>query len=427
MQRILFLIGALIVFRIGTHVPVPGVDSAVIAQFFSGSGGSLLGVFNLFSGGALERASVFALGVMPYITASIIIQIMTPAVPKLDQLKKEGESGRRKISQMTRYATVGLALFQASGIAFALQENAFGGQSPVVITGIGFWVVCVASLVAGTMFLVWLGEQITERGIGNGMSLLIFAGIVSGLPGAIGSVFELVNNGSLSPLLMIALFVMALGVVYGVVFFERAQRRITVNYAKRQQGRKMMQGSQSYLPLKINMSGVLPPIFAFAVIGFPASIAGLFGQGDGARWLNNVATALQPGQPIYLIAITLLIMFFTFFSVALLFNPTEMADNLKRQNAFLPGIRPGNSTARYIDLVVSRLTLVGAIYLIAVSLLPTFLISEFGLPFYFGGTSLLIVVVVIMDLMNQIQSFMLSRQYENLMKKSTLTGGATGR
>ena len=425
-QRILFLLGALLVYRFGTHVPVPGVDPAAVATLFEQTRGSILDVFNMFSGGALQRLSVFALGVMPYISASIIMQMMSTVVPTLEQMKKEGEAGRRKIAQYTRYGTLLLASFQALGIAVAIQSQEVNGAAVVLTPGLSFKLTTVASLVAGTMFLVWLGEQITERGIGNGISLIIFASIVSGLPAAVAGTLELTRSGSFSSLGVLALFIGAIAITYFVVFVERGQRRITVNYAKRQQGRKMVQGQTSFLPLKLNMAGVIPPIFASSLILFPATLGNWFGRSEGLAWLSNISTLLSPGQPLYVLIYAFMIIFFCFFYTALIFNPKDIADNLKKSGAFVPGIRPGAQTANYIDSVVSKLTLVGAAYLTLVCLIPEFLIVKWNVPFYFGGTSLLIIVVVIMDLMAQVQSYLMSRQYESLMKKSSLTGGGLG-
>jgi len=420
-QRILFVLGALVVFRVGTHIPVPGVDPAAVAALFDQTRGSIVDVFNMFSGGALSRLSIFALGVMPYISASIIMQMMTSVLPKLEQLKKEGESGRRKITQYTRYFTVVLAIFQGVGISVAIESQQVAGSPVILIPGIGFKITTAATLVAGTMFLVWLGEQITERGIGNGISLIIFASIVAGLPSAVAGTLELARTGAFSPLGVLALFVGAIAVTYFVVFVERGQRRITVNYAKRQQGRKMLAGQSSHLPLKLNMAGVIPPIFASSLILFPASIGSWFGQAEGMGWLSDIATKLQPGEPIYTLAYGGMIIFFCFFYTAMVFNPTEIADNLKRSGAFIPGIRPGAQSAKYIDNVVSKLTMVGAIYITFVCLIPEFLIVQWSVPFYFGGTSLLIIVVVTMDLISQVQSHLMSRQYESILKKSSLT------
>jgi preprotein translocase subunit SecY len=422
-QRILFVLGAIIVFRLGTHIPIPGVDPVAVAALFAQTRGSIVDVFNMFSGGALERLSIFALGVMPYISASIIVQMMSSVIPTLQQLKKEGEAGRRKITQYTRYGTVALATFQALGISIAIESQNAGGGPVVLIPGLGFKITAVATLVTGTMFLVWLGEQMTERGIGNGISLVIFASIVAGLPGAVAGTLELARTGTFSPLGVIVLFVGAIAVTAFVVFVERGQRRLTVNYAKRQQGRRMLAGQSSHLPLKLNMAGVIPPIFASSIILFPASIGSWFGQAEGMGWLRDISTTLSPGQPIYVLTYAAMIIFFCFFYTALVFNPKEIADNLKKSGAFVPGIRPGIQTAQYIDLVVSRLTLAGAVYLTVVCLIPEFLIVRWNVPFYFGGTSLLIIVVVMMDMMSQVQSYLMSRQYESLMKKSSITGG----
>ena len=422
-QRILFVLGALVVFRLGTHVPIPGVDPVAVAALFDQTRGSILDVFNMFSGGALSRLSVMALGVMPYISASIIMQMMTAVVPRLEQLKKEGEAGRRKITQYTRYGTVILAAFQALGIAVAVESQSVAGAAVVITPGLGFKITAVLTLVTGTMFLVWLGEQISERGIGNGISLIIFGSIVSGLPSAIGGTLELARTGSFSPLFVLILFIGTILITGFVVFVERGQRRITVNYAKRQQGRKMLAGGSSHLPLKLNMSGVIPPIFASSIILFPTSVGSFLGQQEGMGWLRDLSTTLSPGQPIYVLVYAAMIVFFCFFYTALVFNPKEIADNLKKSGAFIPGIRPGEQSARYIDNVVSRLTLAGAIYLTVVCLIPEFMIVKWNVPFYFGGTSLLIIVVVMMDLMAQVQSYLLSRQYESLMKKTNLTGG----
>ncbi len=425
-QRILFVLGAMVVFRLGTHIPIPGVDPTAVAALFEQTRGSIVDIFNMFSGGALERLSIFALGVMPYISASIIIQMMTSVIPQLEALKKEGEAGRRKITQYTRYGTVGLALFQGLGIAIAIEGQQAAGGPVVLIPGLGFKITTVATLVTGTMFLVWLGEQISERGIGNGISLLIFASIVAGLPSAVAGTLELARTGAFTPIGVLALFVGAIAVTAFVVFVERGQRRLTVNYAKRQQGRRMLAGQSTHLPLKLNMAGVIPPIFASSIILFPASLGSWFGQSDGMSWLKDIATTLSPGQPIYTLVYAGMIIFFCFFYTALVFNPKEIADNLKKSGAFVPGIRPGAQTAGYIDKVVSRLTLAGAAYLTVVCLIPEFLIVKWNVPFYFGGTSLLIIVVVMMDMMSQVQSYLMSRQYESLMKKSSLVGGGMG-
>ena len=422
-QRILFVLGAIVVFRVGTHIPIPGVDPTAVAALFEQTRGSIVDIFNMFSGGALERLSIFALGVMPYISASIIIQMMTSVIPQLEALKKEGEAGRRKITQYTRYGTVALALFQGLGIAIAIEGQQAAGGPVVLVPGLGFKITTVATLVTGTMFLVWLGEQISERGIGNGISLIIFGSIVAGLPSAVAGTLELARTGAFTPIGVLALFIGAIGITAFVVFVERGQRRLTVNYAKRQQGRRMLAGQSTHLPLKLNMSGVIPPIFASSIILFPASLGSWFGQSDGMGWLKNIATTLSPGQPIYTLVYAGMIIFFCFFYTALVFNPKEIADNLKKSGAFVPGIRPGAQTAGYIDKVVSRLTLAGAAYLTVVCLIPEFLIVKWSVPFYFGGTSLLIIVVVMMDMMSQVQSYLMSRQYESLMKKSSLVGG----
>jgi preprotein translocase subunit SecY len=425
-HRIMFVIGALVIFRLGAHIPVPGINAEALAALFAQTKGSIVDVFNMFSGGALSRLSLFALGVMPYISSSIIMQMMTSVIPTLEQLKKEGESGRRKITQYTRYGTVVLATFQAMGIAIALETQTAGGMNVVIAAGLGFKVTTVITLVAGTMFLVWLGEQVTERGIGNGISLIIFSGIVSGLPNALGGTLELARTGTFTPIGVLLLLVGALVITAFVVYVERGQRRITVNYAQRQRGRKMYAGQSSHLPLKVNMAGVIPPIFASSIILFPASMGSWFGQAEGMRWLRDLSTTLSPGQPLYVMIYAALIVFFCFFYTAMVFNPQETADNLKKSGAFVPGIRPGNQTASYIDGVVSRLTLVGAAYITFVCLVPEFLIVKWNVPFYFGGTSLLIIVVVIMDFISQIQSHLMSRQYESLLKKTNLSGSGLG-
>ena len=422
-QRIFFVLGALIVYRIGTYIPTPGINPVALAELFKGTQSSIVGLFDMFSGGALSRFSVFALGIMPYISASIIMQLMSHTVPQLEQLKKEGESGRRKITQYTRYGTLVLATFQGLGIAIALETQTAGGMAVVVAPGIGFKLITVITLVTGTMFLMWLGEQITERGVGNGISIIIFAGIVAGLPSAIAQTLELVGRGTFQPLFALALFVITVGVTWFVVFVERGQRRITVNYAKRQVGRQMMAGQTSHLPLKVNMAGVIPPIFASSIILLPATVVSWFGESEGMGWLRDISTTLSPGQPIYVGLYATAIVFFCFFYTALVFNPKETAENLKKSGAFVPGIRPGDQTASYIDGVMSRLTLGGAIYVTLVCLLPEFMIVRWNVPFYFGGTSLLIIVVVSMDFMAQIQTHMMSRQYESLLKKANLTGG----
>jgi len=422
-QRIFFVIGALIVYRIGTFIPVPGVNASIMSAIFDQQSGTILDVFNMFSGGALERMSLFALGIMPYISASIIMQLLSVTVPSLEQLKKEGEAGRRKITSYTRYGTVVLALFQSMGVANMLLSQTHAGAPLVYIEStISFYVIAVTSLVTGTVFLMWLGEQISERGIGNGISIIIFAGIVAGLPAAIGGTAELVRTGELHTLTAIILFILALGVTAFVIFVERGQRRITVNYAKRQQGRKMYAAQSSHLPLKLNMAGVIPPIFASSIILFPATLGGWFGQTQGMEWLADLSTTLSPGQPIYVMFYAAAIIFFCFFYTALVFNSRDTADNLKKSGAFIPGIRPGDQTAKYIDGVMTRLTLVGAMYITAVCLLPEFLILYWNVPFYFGGTSLLIIVVVVMDFMAQMQSHMMSQQYEGLMKKANFKG-----
>ncbi len=425
-QRLFFVIGALLVYRIGTFVPVPGVNPEALAALWDQQQGSILDMFNMFSGGALERASLFALGVMPYISASIIMQLMTAVVPKLEQMKKEGEAGRRKITQYTRYGTLALATFQSIGISMALQGQTAGGMPIVSMQGPGFVFTAAVSLVTGTMFLMWLGEQITERGIGNGISLIIFAGIVAGLPSAIGGTLELVRTGEMNALTVLALFILAIGVTAFVVFVERGQRRITVNYAKRQQGRKMYQAQSTHLPLKLNMAGVIPPIFASSIILFPATLGQWFGSSESMRWMLDITSKLSPGEPIYVAAYAAAIIFFCFFYTALVFNSKETADNLKRSGAFIPGIRPGQQTADYIDKVMTRLTMAGAIYITAVCLLPEFLIVGWNVPFYFGGTSLLIIVVVVMDFMAQMQAHMMSHQYEGLMKKANLKAPGGG-
>jgi preprotein translocase subunit SecY len=425
-QRLLFVVGALLVFRIGTFIPVPGVNPVALAALFDQQQGTILDMFNMFSGGALERASLLALGIMPYISASIIMQLMSAVIPKLEQLKKEGESGRRKITQYTRYGTVVLATFQAVGISIALQSQNVSGMPVVIHSGVGFVITAAVSLVTGTMFLMWLGEQITERGIGNGISLIIFAGIVAGLPSAVGGTLELARTGELNPLAILALFVLAVAVTGFVVFVERGQRRITVNYAKRQQGRRMYAAQSTHLPLKLNMAGVIPPIFASSIILFPTTIAQWLGTSESMRWLQEIVGKIAPGEPVYVLMYALAIIFFCFFYTALVFNSKETADNLKRSGAFIPGIRPGEQTARYIDAVMSRLTLAGAIYITGVCLLPEFLIVGWQVPFYFGGTSLLIIVVVVMDFMAQIQAHLMSHQYEGLMKKANLKGPGGG-
>ena len=417
-KRLLFVFSALIVYRVGTYIPVPGIDPANMARFFDQQSSTILGMFNMFSGGALQRLSILALGIMPYISASIIMQLMSAVVPSLKELKKEGEAGRRKITQYTRYGTVFLATFQAIGVSIALQN-----QQVALAPGVGFIFTATVSLVTGTMFLMWLGEQITERGIGNGISIIIFAGIVAGLPAAIGGTLDLVTQGAIGEAFALFLFVMAIVVTAFVIFVERAQRRITVNYARRQQGRKMYAAQSSHLPLKLNMAGVIPPIFASSIILFPATLLQWSTSSTGSfSWLQNIATAISPGQPLYVMLYALAIVFFCFFYTAIVFDSRETADNLKRSGAFIPGIRPGEQTARYIDSVLTRLTAVGAIYITLVCLLPEFLILKYSVPFYFGGTSLLIIVVVVMDFMAQVQAHLMSHQYEGLMKKANLKG-----
>ena len=419
-QRLLFLALAMVVYRVCTHVPVPGINPVALAQVFQQQQGTILDMFNMFSGGALRRLSVCALGIMPYISASIIMQLLTFVEPQLKQLRKEGEVGRRKITQYTRYGTVLLACFQASGVCVALESQQAGGMALVLDPGWGFRVTAVASLVTGTMFLMWLGEQITERGVGNGISMIIFAGIVAGLPPAIGGTLELSRTGEMHIFMVLALFAIAVIVTGLVVFIERGQRRIMVNYAKRQVGRKLYAGQSSHLPLKLNMSGVIPPIFASSIILFPATLAGWFGQGQDMHWLQDVSQSLSPGQPLYVMVYAAGIVFFCFFYTAVVFDPRETAENLKKSGAFVPGMRPGEQTAAYLDTVLTRLTLVGAVYITFVCLLPEFLILKFNVPFYFGGTSLLIIVVVVMDFMAQVQTHMMSHQYEGLLKKANL-------
>jgi len=417
-RRLVFLLGALVVYRIGAHIPVPGIDPQRLADLFQTQQGGILGVFNLFSGGALSRFTIFALGIMPYISASIIMQLMSVASPQLEALKKEGEAGRRKITQYTRYGTLGLALFQAIGISVALE-----GQAGLVLDpGLMFRFVTVATLVTGTMFLMWLGEQITERGLGNGISLIIFAGIASGLPNAIGGLFELVRTGAMHPFIALFICILVVLVTALVVFVERGQRKILVNYAKRQVGNKVYGGQSSHLPLKLNMAGVIPPIFASSIILFPATLGQWFGASEGMTWLRDISATLAPGQPIYVMLYAAAIVFFCFFYTALVFNARETADNLKKSGAFVPGIRPGEQTARYIDRILMRLTMAGAVYITLVCLLPEFLILKWNVPFYFGGTSLLIIVVVTMDFMAQVQAYIMSHQYESLLKKANFKG-----
>jgi len=423
-KRLLFLLGAMVVFRIGAHIPVPGIDPARLAELFSSQQGGILDMFNMFSGGALRRFTIFALGIMPYISASIIMQLMTVVSPTLEALKKEGESGRRKITQYTRYGTVGLAVFQSLGIAIALEAQ----RGLVLEPGLAFRLTTMITLTTGTMFLMWLGEQITERGIGNGISLIIFAGIAAGLPNAVASTLELQRTGALSIPIVLILFGVILGVTALVCFVERGQRRILVNYAKRQVGRKIYGGQSSHLPLKLNMSGVIPPIFASSIILFPATLGSWFGSNESmAPWLktllSDVTNTLHPGQPVYVFLYASAIIFFCFFYTALVFNPKETADNLKKSGAFVPGIRPGEQTARYVEKITMRLTLAGSIYVTLVCLLPEFLIVWKNVPFYFGGTSLLIIVVVTMDFMSQVQAYIMSHPYESLLKKANFKGG----
>ncbi|MDO8412214.1 MAG: preprotein translocase subunit SecY [Gallionellaceae bacterium] len=420
-RRLWFLLLAMVVYRIGAHIPVPGIDPTVLADLFNSQKNGILGMFNMFSGGALSRFTIFALGIMPYISASIIMQLATIAVPQLEALKKEGDAGRRKITQYTRYGTLILALFQAFGISVALQSQAGLVPHP----GGMFQMTTVITLVTGTMFLMWLGEQITERGLGNGISLIIFAGIAAGLPSAIGNTLEMARTGAFSIPLVLFLFFGAIAITALVVFVERGQRKILVNYAKRQVGNKVYGGQSSHLPLKLNMAGVIPPIFASSIILFPATLAGWFGSGQGMTWLKDISDKLAPGQPIYVLLYAAAIIFFCFFYTALVFNPKETADNLKKSGAFLPGIRPGEQTARYIEKITLRLTLIGAIYVTLVCLLPEFLVVKWNVPFYFGGTSLLILVVVTMDFMAQVQSYLMTHQYENLLKKANFKGGLT--
>ncbi len=421
-RRAIFLVLALIVYRLGTHIPVPLIDPDQFRLAFQSQQGGILGLLNMFSGGALSRFSIFSIGIMPYISASIIMQMLTYVLPSLEALRKEGESGRRKVTQYTRYATVGLATVQSYLAIMAIESV----PNLVIEPGMLFRFIGVVSLVTGCMFLMWLGEQITERGLGNGISIVIFSGIVAGLPNAMARLFELVTNGALGYLAFFAIALLIVGVTAAVVFVERGQRRILVNYAKRQVGNKVFGGQSSYLPLKLNMSGVIPPIFASSIVLFPATIAGWFTTGDGTRWIRDLAASLAHGQPLYLILYASLIVFFCFFYTALVFNSKEQADNLKKSGAFVPGIRPGDQTARYIDKILLRLTLAGAIYITAVCLVPEFLYLRWSVPFYFGGTSLLIVVVVTMDFMAQVQAYLMTHQYESLLKKANFRGGAPG-
>jgi preprotein translocase subunit SecY len=418
-RRLVFLLLALVVYRIGTHIPVPGIDPVQLSSLFNQNSGGILGLFNMFSGGALSRFSIFALGIMPYISASIIMQLMSVIVPSLEAIKKEGEAGRRKITQYTRYGTLALAMVQAVGISVALESQA----GLVIDPGMVFRVTTMISLVTGTMFLMWLGEQITERGLGNGISILIFSGIAAGLPHALAGLFELVNTGAMAVLSALFIIVLVVLVTAFVVFVERGQRKIVVNYAKRQVGNRVYGGQSSHLPLKLNMAGVIPPIFASSIILFPATVASWFSSGEGMRWLKDLAGALSPGQPLYISLYAIAIVFFCFFYTALVFNSRETADNLKKSGAFVPGIRPGEQTARYIDKILMRLTFSGAIYITLVCLLPEFLVLRWNVPFYFGGTSLLIIVVVTMDFMAQVQAYVMSHQYDSLLKKANFKGG----
>lgn len=419
--RLLFLLFALIVYRLGAHVPVPGIDTVQLEDLFKAQEGGILGMFNMFSGGALQRFTIFALGIMPYISASIIMQLMTVVVPTFEQLKKEGETGRKKITKFTRYGTVGLATFQAIGISVALESQA----NLVLDPGLAFRFTTVVTLVTGTMFLMWLGEQITERGIGNGISLIIFAGIAAGLPSAVAGTLELVRTGSFSIPLVMLIFIGVIVITGVVVFVERGQRKILVNYAKRQVGNKMYGGQSSHLPLKLNMAGVIPPIFASSIILFPATLAEFLGTNESLYWLRDIGGLLHPGQVLYMVVYAMAIVFFCFFYTALVFNPRETADNLKKSGAFIPGIRPGDQTTKYIERIVTRLTLVGAFYITVVCLIPELMIVNWNVPFYFGGTSLLIIVVVTMDFMQQVQAYAMSHQYESLLKKTNFKGGAS--
>jgi preprotein translocase subunit SecY len=418
-RRLVFLALALLVYRVGAHIPVPGIDPTQLAELFKQNQGGILGMFNMFSGGALSRFTIFALGIMPYISSSIIMQLLSVVYPPFEALKKEGEAGRRKITQYTRYATVFLAFFQAFGISVALEAQ----PGLVMDPGLVFRFVTVSTLVTGTMFLMWLGEQITERGLGNGISIIIFAGIAAGLPNAIGGLLELVRTGAMNALSAIFIVVLVGMVTFAVVFVERGQRKILVNYAKRQVGNRVYGGQSSHLPLKLNMSGVIPPIFASSIILFPATITSWFSSGDQLRWLKDIASTLSPGQPVYVMLYAAAIVFFCFFYTALVFNSRETAENLKKSGAFVPGIRPGDQTAKYIDKILMRLTLTGAVYVTLVCLLPEFLILKWNVPFYFGGTSLLIIVVVTMDFMSQVQAYIMSHQYESLLKKANFKGG----
>ena len=418
-RRLWFLLGALVVYRVGTHIPVPGINASVLDELFRGQQGGILGLLNVFSGGALSRFSIFALGIMPYISASIIMQLCTVIVPSLEALKKEGQAGQRKITQYTRYATLALSFFQAFAISTALEAQA----GLVLEPGVMFRVVSAVTLVTGTMFLMWLGEQITERGLGNGISLIIFAGIAAGLPRAIGQTLEQGRTGAYSWLLIIGIAALVVLVTAFVVFMERGLRKILVNYAKRQVGNKVYQGQSSHLPLKINMAGVIPPIFASSIILFPATLAQWAGTGENTIWIRDLAATLAPGQPVHEILYAAAIIFFCFFYTALQYNPKETAENLKKSGAFIPGYRPGDQTAKYLEKITLRLTLLGSLYLVVVCFIPNFLIAWKNVPFYFGGTSLLIIVVVTMDFMTQVQAYMMSQQYESLLKKANFKGG----
>ncbi|PKL95272.1 MAG: preprotein translocase subunit SecY [Gammaproteobacteria bacterium HGW-Gammaproteobacteria-9] len=419
--RLRFLFMAIIVYRIGAHIPVPGINPDRLAELFRQNEGTILSLFNMFSGGALERMSIFALGIMPYISASIIMQLMTAVSPQLEQLKKEGEAGRRKISQYTRYGTLVLAIVQAIGMSVGL-----AGQGVAFSNDFGFYFVAITTFVSGAMFMMWLGEQITERGVGNGISMLIFAGIVAGLPGALGQSFESARQGDINIIALLAVGLLAVAIIGFVVFIERGQRRIAVHYAKRQQGRKVFAAQTSHLPLKVNMAGVIPAIFASSILLFPASLGQWFGQSESMGWLADISQAIAPGQPLNILLFSAGIIFFCFFYTALMFNPKDVAENLKKSGAFIPGIRPGEQSARYIDGVLTRLTMFGALYMTAVCLLPQFLVVAANVPFYLGGTSLLIVVVVVMDFMSQVQSHLMSHQYDSLMKKANLKGYGSG-